>query len=107
MDRTLSRQLVCTGIFFVRSGFLAFLSSVANGAWHQHSKLVRKSYSAYKLIELNRHMKHPDGHQPKSSWYITEMVALRSNKNFPCHPDGCKRRALRLATICAQNRVSY
>jgi hypothetical protein len=29
------------------------------------------------------HIKNPDGHRPKSSWYISEMVRLRSNKNFP------------------------
>ena len=52
MDGTLSRQLVCTGIFFVRFDFLVLLSSAALGASHQHSKMVRKSYSAYKLIEL-------------------------------------------------------
>ena len=62
--------------------FLAFLSSAARGASHQHSKMVRKSYSAYKLIELDRHMKHADGHQPKSSWYISEMGTLCSNKIF-------------------------
>jgi hypothetical protein len=45
--------------------------------------MMRKSYSAYKLIELDRHMKHLDGHRPKSSWYISEMVTLRSNKIFP------------------------
>jgi hypothetical protein len=28
-------------------------------------------------------------------------------KISPCHPDKCKRRATRLATICAQNRVLY
>ena len=83
MDGTLSRQLVCTGIFFVRSDFLAFLSSAAPGASHQHSKMVRKSYSAYKLIDLDQHMKHRDGHRSKSSWYISEMVTLRSNKKFP------------------------
>ena len=54
MDGTLSRQLVCTGIFFVRSDFLVFLSSAALGASHQHSKMVRKSYSAYKLIDLDQ-----------------------------------------------------
>ena len=83
MDGTLSRQLVCTGIFFVRSDFLVFLSSAALGASHQHSKMVRKSYSAYKLIDLDQHMKHRDGHRSKSSWYISEMVTLRSNKKFP------------------------
>ena len=74
---------VCTRIFFVRSDFLVFLSSAALGASHQHSKMVRKSYSAYKLIDLDQHMKHRDGHMPKSSWYISEMVTLRSNKKFP------------------------
>ena len=28
-------------------------------------------------------MKHRDGHQPKSSRYISENVTLRSNKSFP------------------------
>ena len=52
MDGTVSRQLVCTGIFLSEPIFLAFLSSAAPGASHQHSKMVRKSYSAYKLIDL-------------------------------------------------------
>ena len=85
MDGTLSRKLVCIGIFFVRSDFLVlvFLSSAALRASHQHSKMVRKSYSAYKLIDLDQHMKHRDGRRSKSSWYISEMVTLRSNKKFP------------------------
>jgi hypothetical protein len=85
MDRTLSRQLVhvCTGIFLSDPLFLTFRSSAARGASHQHFKMVRKSYRAYKLIELDRHMKHVDDHQPKSSWYISEMVTLRSNKRLP------------------------
>ena len=73
MDGTLSRQLVCTGIFFVRSDFLVFLSSAALGASHQHSKMVRKSYSAYKLIDLDQHMKHRDGHKVE-----IELVYLRN-----------------------------
>ena len=72
MDGTLSRQLVCTGIFFVRSDFLAFLSSAAPGASHQHSKMVRKSYSAYKLIDLDQHMKHRDGHRSKIELVVLE-----------------------------------
>ena len=70
-------------IFLYDSIFLAYLSSAAPGALHQHSKMVRKSYKAYILIELGRYMKHPDDHQPKSSWYISEMATLRSNKIFP------------------------
>jgi hypothetical protein len=45
--------------------------------------MVRKSYSAYKLIDLDQHMKHRDGHMSKSSWYISKMVTLRSNNKFP------------------------
>ena len=72
MDGTLSRQLVCTGIFFVRSDFLAFLSSAAPGASHQHSKMVRKSYGAYELIDLDQHMKHRDGHRSKIELVVLE-----------------------------------
>ena len=48
MDGTLSRQLVCTGIFFVRSDFLAFLSSAAPGASHQHGAEVLRRVRTYR-----------------------------------------------------------
>ena len=73
MDGTLSRQLVCTGIFFVRSDFLVFLSSAALGASHQHSKMVRKSYSAYRLIDLDQPYETPRRPQVE-----IELVYLRN-----------------------------
>ena len=75
MDGTLSRQLVCTGIFFVRSDFLAFLSSAALGASHQHSKMVRKSYSAYKLIDLDQQATYETPRRPQVE---IELVYLRN-----------------------------
>jgi hypothetical protein len=87
LDLDLSHQfkLVCTGIFFVQSNFLAFLSSAALGASHQYSKMVRKSYSAYKLIDLDQHMKHRDTCSVASLFFdnVFFYISNYSQEYFP------------------------
>jgi hypothetical protein len=82
MDGTLSRQLVlnlvCTGIFFVRSVFLAFLSSAARGASHQHSK---NGAEVLRCVQTYRH--GPTFETPRRPPVEIELVYIRNGHALP------------------------